>query len=213
MHWTVLQRPVELAAFIRHYPIGRLGEAENEILAQENFDDDLAKQEREESRSHDKVFVSVYASARAAFDTVAASGAQMPRGVAELIMLLQSSGAFWTLAKGLYDRVAKKPADDATIRRFHGECEPFRAIMVALFAAQYDRCIRSSKQSPSPKTGRNDTFMATCLPYCDQVITNDIGQMWCYREVVSVVGLDVAIRSYDEFCERLFVAGGTAASP
>jgi hypothetical protein len=84
MHWTVLQRPVELAAFIRHYPIGRLGEAEYEILAQENFDYDLAKQEREESRSHDKVFVSVYASARAGFDTVAASGAQMPRGVARV---------------------------------------------------------------------------------------------------------------------------------
>jgi hypothetical protein len=214
-HHEVLK--IMAARFEQSLPLGlehvnfRMAEAENEIFAQENFDDDLAKQEREEGRSHDKVFVDVYASARTAFDTLAASGTQMPGSVADLITLLQSSGAFWTLAKGLYDRVAKKPADDATIRRFHGECEPFRAIMAALFAAQFDRCIRTSKQSPSLKTGRNDTFMATCLPYCDQVITNDAGQMWCYREVVSVAGFDVSIRSYDEFCERLFVAGRTVA--
>jgi hypothetical protein len=185
----------------------RMQEAENEILAEEDFGDDLAKQERESSRIHDKDFKDLYAKARVAFDELAATGVSMPRSVAHLVHQLQIGGAFWTLAKNIFDHVSTKPSDDVTIRRFYAACEPFRAIMVAIFAAQYDRCIRTSKQAPSLKAGRNDTFMAACLPYCDQVITNDLGQMWCYREVVSVAGFDVTVRSYDEFCERLFVAG------
>jgi hypothetical protein len=215
-HHEMLRIMVE--RFEKSLPLGieyvnlRMHEAEREIFQVENFNDDLAKQEREEGRTNQKVFVGVYSNARAAFDRLAVTGAPMPKSVAELTSLLQTGGAFWTLGKNIFDRVAARPSENTTVQRFYSECEPFRAMMIAVVAAQYDRCIRSPKQSPSLKAGRNDTFMATCLPYCHQVVTNDEGQLWCYREVVSIAGFDVAVRSYDEFRDRLFVFGGTTVA-
>lgn len=188
----------------------RMHEAEIEILREENFDDALATQEREEGRANNKVFVGVYADAKTAFDELAAKGIGMPRAVADLVSQLQQGGAFWTLARNLYERVATKPASDADIQRFYKECEPFRALMIALCASQFDRCIRGANE-PSLKTGRNDTFMATCIPYCDEFVTNDAGQLACYREITSVAGLNVTIHSFDEFRDRFSVIGSTTA--
>jgi hypothetical protein len=209
-HHEILR--VMVNRFENSFPLGiadvnlRLHEAENEILGAENFDDDLATQEREEGRTHNKTFVGVYADAKTAFDDLAARGIGMPRTVADLVFQLQEGGAFWTLARNLYERVATKPASDEDICRFYKECEPFRVIMIALCAAQYDRCIKPAHE-PSLKTGRNDTFMATCLPYCDEFVTSDGGQLACYREVLSVARLNVIIRSYDEFRNRFSVIG------
>jgi hypothetical protein len=200
-HHEILR--IMVAEFESSRPLGlahvnlRMVEAENEVLRAEDFDESLATQEREEYRTHDRVFTGVYSDAKSAFDKLAARGESMPRSVQELVSRLQSGGVFWTLAKNLYNRVSSKPADDETIRRFYAECEPFRALMVAIFAAQYDRCIRRSGQSL--KAGRNDTFMAACLPYTDQFVSHDPGQLACYREVNSIAGLNVAVRSYEEF--------------
>jgi hypothetical protein len=177
----------------------RMQEAEKEIFRQENFDDETAAQEREHNRSQEKVFIGIYAQARIHFDKLAAGGTRMPASVSELISQLQASGAFWEMAKDIYGRVATRPADDSIIRRFYDECEPFRVLMIAIFAAQYDRCIRPLGEGPSLKSGRNDTFMAASLPYCEQFVTNDDGQLTCYREVLAVAGLNVTVRSYDEF--------------
>lgn len=177
----------------------RMVEAEHEILREENFGDDLAKLEREEARTHDKTFLEVYANAKPAFDNLAISGAKMPTSVTELLTQLQRGGAFWVLAKNLCDRVAKNTFEISTVKRFYAECAPFRALMIALVAAQFDRCIRGQKAEPSLRSGRNDTFIATSLPYCEEFVTNDAGQLACYCEVVSLAGLDVKIRSYDEF--------------
>ena len=125
--------------------------------------------------------------------------------VAELVTQLQTGGAFWTLAANLYSRVARKPADDSTIRRFAAECPPFYALMIALCAAQYERCVRPPRVSPSLRAGRNDTFVSVCLPYCHQFVTNDPGQLQCFKEVVSIGGLDVTVRSYQEFRDSFFV--------
>lgn len=216
-HHEILR--IMVARFEKSLPLGlehvnlRMSEAENELLLEEDFGDGLAQQEREENRAHDHTFVSVFANARPAFDELAANGTTMPGTVAELVGQLQVGGAFWTLARNCFNRVATKPSDDTAIRKFYAECPAFRAIMIAIFAAQFDRCIRSRTQSPSLKAGRSDTFMATCLPYCDQVVTNDLGQMWCYREVVSLAEFgDVAVRSYDEFRERLFVRGSATST-
>jgi len=209
---------VMVAQFEKSLPIGlahvnlRMEEAENEILREENFDDKLATQEREEGRAHNKVFVDVYADAKNAFDKLAATGIAMPTTVAELVSQLQQGGAFWTLARNLYERVATIPADDGAIKRFYAECEPFRALMIAVFAAQFDRCIRPTNEGPSLKSGMNDTFMATCLPYCDQFVTNDDGQLACYKEVVPLVGLNVTVRSYKEFRNSFFLVSATADS-
>jgi len=56
------------------------------------------------------------------------------------------------------------------------------------------------------KTGRNDTFMATYLPLCDEFVTDDGGQLACFREVVSLAGLNVDVRSYQDFRKTLLLA-------
>lgn len=190
----------------------RMIEAENEILRAENFDDGLAAQEREENRNNDKIFCKVYGDARKPFDDVAAraaaNGTRMPESVAELVEALQTGGAFWTLARNLYERVATRPVDDATLRRFYAKCDAFRALMLAIFAAQYDRCIRQPSDNRSLKSGRNDTFMATCLPYCDEFVTDDRGQLTCYQDVVALAGLHTIIRPFESFRDSLFVGAG-----
>jgi hypothetical protein len=183
----------------------RVEEAEKEITSDEVFDEDLAMEEREHGRTHNKTFVSMYAEAKRAFDKLAAEGVSMPGSVAELVIQLQQGGAFWTIARDLYDRVAKNPSDDAIIREFYAACPPFRAILIAIVTAQYDRCIRAPNAGPSLKAGRNDTFMAACLPYCDVFVTNDDGQLVCYRQVVSIAEIRVNVLSYHEFQSGLLV--------
>jgi hypothetical protein len=209
---------IMVARFENSLPLGladvnlRMKDAEDEILRAETFDDTLATQEREEGRANDKVFRDAYNGARRPFDKLAATGTRMPRSVSELISQLQQGGAFWILVRNLYERVATKPADDATVKRFYAECEPFRALMIALFAAQYDRCIRGTSDNRSLKAGRNDTFMATCLPYCDEFITSDAGQLACYREVVALAGFNVTIRLFEDFRNSFFLTGATIGS-
>jgi hypothetical protein len=190
----------------------RFPEAEIEIAREENVSDDDAAQEREHARANNKVFVGVYDDAKPAFDGLFAAGTEkVPGSVSELVTRLQlKGGAFWTLAANLYARVATNPADETTIRRFVARCDPFRALMIALLVAQYDRCVRPPHAGPSLRSGRNDTFMSVCLPYCHQFVTDDLGQLACYREVVSVGNLDVTVRSYEEFHSGFLAMGATA---
>jgi hypothetical protein len=192
----------------------RFPEAENEIARQDNFGDDLAEEEREEARVLDGTFVKIYDDAKPAFDKLFAAGKEkVPRSVSELVARLQiTGGAFWTLASNLYARVGRIRPDETTIRRFVTECPPFHALMIALCTAQYDRCVRPQNVGPSLRSGRNDTFMSVCLPYCEQFVTNDSGQLECYKEVISICDLNVDIRSYEDFRNGFFVMGAAAGS-
>jgi hypothetical protein len=186
-------------------------EAEQEIERQENFPDDLAKVVREEARTYDKTFDKVYADAKPNFDKVfVAGGKDRPANVSELVAGLQKGGQFWTKARNLYERVAERPADDAAIRKFVAECPPFHALMIALCAAQYGRNAQPPNAPRSLRSGRADTLMAVCLPYCNQFVTHDPGQLSCYKEVVSLSGLGVTVRSYDRdttfpICSRAYL--------
>jgi hypothetical protein len=191
----------------------RFPEAENELTREQNFADSLSTEEREESRASGKVFEGVYSAAKPAFDKLFATGIEkVPGTAAELVTRLQTHGAFWTLARNLYVRAGANAPDEATIRRFVAECHPFRTLMVALFVAQYDRCIRDKNDGKSLRAGRNDTFMSVCLPYCHQFVTDDRGQFACYKEVVSVSGLNVSVMLYDEFHQSFSVQGAKAES-
>jgi len=77
--------------------------------------------------------------------------------------------------------------------------------MLALCAAQFDRCVRPQNVGPSLRAGRNDTFMSVCLPYCDNFVTDDPSQLACYREVLSIAGLDVVVSSYEGFRKGFLV--------
>lgn len=186
-------------------------EAVEGISHEETLNDELARQEREESRDCEKQFVQIYDNAKPAFDRLFHGSTERPKTLGELVARLEiPGGAFWTLAANLYARVGKRPPDETTMRKFTDECDPFRALMIALCAAQYDRCVRPQHLTPSLRSGRNDTFMAVCLPYCHQFITNDPRQLACYREVISVADLQVTASSYEEFQNALFLRGETA---
>jgi hypothetical protein len=189
-------------------------EAQVAIARGEYSSDDDAGQEREENEKLKDQFAQVYEDAKPHFDRLFPSGAKnWPRNVAELVAGLQiPGGAFWNLAGNNYARVGKKSPDEALMRKFVADCDPFRALMVAFIAAQYDLCLRPERVGPSFRSGRNDTLMAICLPYCHQFVTNDKGQLACYSAVASVAGLDVTIRSYEEFRSGFSVTGAAAGS-
>jgi hypothetical protein len=189
-------------------------EAQAVIAARQDFSDDEAMQEREENEKLKAQFARVYGEAKPYFDRLLSGGADNPpRNVAELVAWFQSpGGSFWNLAGNIYARVGKKSPDEALMRRFTAECDPFRALMVAFYAAQYDLSLRPERVGPSFRSGRNDTLMAICLPYCHQFVTNDKGQLACYRAVASVAGLDVTVRSYEEFRNGFSVVGAAVVS-
>jgi hypothetical protein len=192
----------------------RFRDAEKEIARRDNFSDDLAEKEREDARASNRTFVKFYADAKPAFDRLYEAGTDRPPiSVSEWVAQSQiEGGPFWTFARKLYEYVAKKPADEPTIRRFVAECSPFHAWMIALHSAQYDRCMRPRNAGPSLRSGRNDIIMSVCLPYCQQFVTNDSGQLECYKEVVSICDLNVNVRSYEEFRNGFFVMGVGAGS-
>jgi hypothetical protein len=189
-------------------------QAQDVIARQENFGDQEARQEREENEQLKDQFARVYEDAKPHFDRLFTSGAASPpRDVAELVARFQiPGGVFWTLAGNLYARVGKKTPDETLMHKFVAECDPFRALMIAFFAAQYDLCVRPERVGPSFKSGRNDTVMAICLPYCHQFVTNDKGQLACYRAVASIAGLDMIVRSYEEFRNGFSLVGAAVSS-
>lgn len=182
-------------------------EAQDTISRAEIFTDELAAEEREQSRASEKGFVTTYDDAKPEFGRLFASGAEKaPASVSELVTRLQKpEGAFWNMAQKIYDRVAARAADDATIRRFTDACDPFRAMMIAIVAAQFDRCMKPSNGGPSLRAGRTDTFMAIYLPYCDEFVTSDPRQLECFKEVALIARLRVSVRTYEDFRRGLLV--------
>lgn len=123
-------------------------------------------------------------SAKPAFDKVfEANSSARPENVGELIGGLQRGSQYWKIARRLYARPAGHAAGEGTVRKFWDISPPFRCLMGALCAALYDRNVRLPNTPGSIKAGWADTFMAACLPYCDQFVIADNRQLACYREV------------------------------
>jgi hypothetical protein len=194
---------VMVRRFEQHLPLDlnhvnlRMPEAE-EAIRLDTFDDILSAQERQENYDNEEIFDSCHREIKAA------QGDRIPMFLAEFIAATQAHGVFWTVAKEIYDRAGTVQATDEMIRKFYAECEPFRALIVALFAQVYNRIKPAGV--PRMKAGRNDTFMATCLPLCDEFVTRDRSMLVCYREVVAAAGLNVTIRSFNEFTGQFLIA-------
>jgi hypothetical protein len=136
-----------------------------------------------------------------------------PKTFAEWISESKASGgSFWNTARLLYEgafgstsaidtgAILSTPPDEATLKTFTDACPPMRAMVYAMELTLYDRSLRPSNVGPAYKAGRNDQMMAVYLPYCDQFLTDDGQQLKGLREVASVAGLSVNVRSYDDFC-------------
>jgi hypothetical protein len=191
-----------------------IADARDLIARPENITEELAREEREESREFEKKFAKTYNDARPAFDRLVESDPEKaPRSISELVAGLQRpAGGFWNAAQSLYNRVAKHPADEALVRMFTEACDPFRAMMIAIFAALYDRCLKPPNVSPPLRTGRTDTFMAIYLPYCHEFVTNDRAQLECFKQVAAIAGIEVIVRSYEDLRSTLPLVGASARS-
>jgi hypothetical protein len=186
----------------------RFHEAEFEILRGEGFDDELSRQEREEGRALNKQFVQIFGEARAPFDRLFESSPETrPNSLADFVPHLKvPGGAFWILSARLCERASTSTFDETRVRQLLTQCDPFHTLMLALFAAEYERCIRQHWVTPSLRSGRNDTFMSVCLPYCHHFVTDDPGQLACFRTVSSIAGLNILVYSYDEFLDAIFIS-------
>ena len=88
----------------------------------------------------------------------------------------------------LYAAKAENVPDEDTIRRLVDTCPPFRALLMAVFVGEHDRCVRSLTEAERKSlASRNDLFMSVYLPYCDEFISDDRDQIRCLKEVVSLV--------------------------
>jgi hypothetical protein len=178
----------------------RLPAYEREIVLREVIDDEMSAQERVHAANVKATFETVFTDARPHFEELFRTGRDSrPSSVADLVSRLQGpGGAFWNFGQGLYERVAKRRADEGTIRRFVAECPPFHALLLAICVAQYDLAIRE-EDGTKPSSHRNDLFMAVYLPYCDEFVSDDRGQQIRLREVVSLCKLTTRVRWYREF--------------
>ena len=180
----------------------RAPEVEQEIIRREIINDQLAAEERESSFSAEDEFVKVFRDAEPHFAKIFKEGKDLrPASLGELISRLQiKDGAFWSLGIQFYERAAGRSPDEETIRRFVDACPPFQGLLLAAFAASYERCIRElANGKPSLRAGRVDVLMSVYLPYCDEFITADQRQENCLKEVAALGSLDVRVRAYEEF--------------
>jgi hypothetical protein len=183
-----------------------LPDAAEKISRFEDFDNELAERVQEERWVNKRSFAEVYRNAKPHFGKALASASEgVPQTPAELVARLPKT--LWKTAGNVYARYTSKAADEARVREFLKECDPFRALIMAFFAAAFDRCVRSRGRGGSFRSGLVDTLMAICLPYCDQFVTDDTrsgGQRAFYKEICSLANLQhVSIRSYEEIRSAL----------
>jgi hypothetical protein len=179
----------------------RSREYEEEIARQEILDDQVAAEQWEHARAAQQQFQKIYDDARPHFERLfQAAPEKRPASFPDLVAKLKvPGGAFWSYAIGLYERAAKNRVDEGAIRTFVDEYPPFRALLLALCIAQYERCIRDLRAGPSYRAGSFDLYAAVYLPYCDQFVTAEKRrrQERCLAEVAREGGLSVKVGSYD----------------
>ncbi len=184
----------------------RLDEAVEAAVRRAVISDDLSAATRKEAEPMKQMFKRILADTKPAFDKVfAANSSARPGSVWEFIRGLQRGGQYWKIARSLYDRIAGCSADERTVRKFEAVCAPFQCLMGVLCAALYDRNVRLPNTPRSLKAGWADTFMAVYLPYCDQFVSADRGQLACFQEVGQLYIPGLTVRSWAAFRSILCV--------
>ena len=185
----------------------RFRAAEKEIAFQEIINDTLATEQRDHARNQDREFAGIFDNARPHFDELFIQKVtDRPTDFRGLVTRLQGpSGAYWNFGKGFYERSAKIRPDEDTIRKFIDDCPPFRALILVVCIAQYERCIREMPSGESYRAGAFDLYSSVYLPYCHRFITADERQLNALRQVTDVGRLGSAVVSYDDFWSGLTV--------
>jgi hypothetical protein len=181
----------------------RFADYEQEIARQENMTDELAEKQKNYMRRRQKEFAKLFDDDRPAFDRLySRETPTRPRTFPEFVSRLGiEGGAFWGIGASFCEQVTGYRPDEQAIRKFIDKCPPFRAWLLAICFAQYDRCIRDPNSGPSLRAGKFDLYMSVYLPYCDQFITAEKRgrQLRALQEVASAANLGVRVRSYGDF--------------
>lgn len=176
----------------------RFPQAEHEIVRQAITSDKLAAVQREQLRALDKHFERMFAEMRPSFDALFQKGVERPSFHEVVEIFTRDGGAMWAFGDIVHGKTAVDPSEER-IRQFYKVCPPFRALLLALCAAQYERCVRDVRQGESLRAGRMDIFAATYLPYCGTFVSDNKKQLRALRAVAAEGGIEVSVLSYQEF--------------
>jgi hypothetical protein len=179
-------------------------EKETHDMFNENTDyEKVSSEQRVSAAETAEQFEQVFSGPRSEFQKIreAEHVSEWPKSAAELALGLQKpGGAYWKYAAGFYERATGVSVDEERIKRFVAACPPFRAILAAIVLARYERAI--CKDVNTKHAGKNDVFMATYLPYCDEFISNDHPQQTALRQIVNIAELQTSVTWYKEFSAR-----------
>lgn len=182
----------------------RFRQGEEEIARQEIIHS-LSAETRTNQREWEKQFQNIYRDAKGAFQALFEADATKRPALWEVTeKLLADGGAHLTIGADLVERAAGVRPSERETKDFMERCPPFKALLMALCFAQYDRCIRSEREQSLGKAGRVDMLSAVYLPYCKIYVTNDEGQYKALNTVAELMGLEVSVLMYDDFKRQVF---------
>lgn len=173
-------------------------------------DDAVAAEQWQHMKAVKAEFESTWATLRPKLEEIyQRDGEQRPSSLEEVLPHATGDGGLmWVIAKGLYDKIARSPAPDATIRHFLDNCPPFKCVVYAFLMTWYDRSLRALPDGEKFHAGRNDQFAAVYLPYTNLYLTAEIEgeQERCLAEIARLVYPQTNVQSYDDFCSALLVS-------
>lgn len=172
--------------------------------------DELVAQQYVEMKRLDSVFCGFFDTERFKFDDFYKRGTEpRPKTFQQFIdrIKLGNEGMFWGMAEVIYQSATATTPDRQKLTDFIDKCPPFRAFLLAVLIAHYERGgIRDLKDGLSVRAGRFDLFSAIYLCYCDQFISAERRrrQYNALREIASVGKLRARVRTYEELRWRIF---------
>ena len=181
----------------------RFKEGEREIVRQEIIHP-LSEETRANQKEWEKQFQNIYRDAKPAFQALFDASTTRPSLREVTDKLLAEGGAHFAIGANLVAKATGTRPSETDTKDFMERCPPFKALLLALCFAQYDRCIRSEREQSLGKAGRVDMLSAVYLPYCKTYATNDEGQYKALTAVAQLMGADVAVVMYGDFKKQLF---------
>lgn len=174
-------------------------------LATAPVDDALSSEQREQFAEAESRWTATFKTLSDSYDAYLPG--ELPVSLEALVKLFEGPDGALLHAWGkmLYKNQANSEPDLASVRQVYDLCPSFRAMIIAMLVQQWERCFRRvDKGGTSYRAGRNDTIMATYLPYCNLFVCADKRQRELLKKVVLYAKLsDCEILSPSELYDRL----------
>jgi hypothetical protein len=163
----------------------RSSKLEAELAKAPWLNDELSEQQRKQFIDAEIRWVQTFQRLSERFDANLKDD-QRPKTLGDLVSWFeeQNSPLRESWGRMLYKRSDGTEGRTEDIQEFHSLFPPFRAMLLAMLVQQWERCFRDSRSGLSYRAGRNDTVMATYLPYCNVFVCDDKRQRNLLTEVV-----------------------------